>query len=304
MARVRRGRPVHGVLLLDKPSGRSSNFFLQRAKFFYHAQKAGHTGSLDPLASGLLPLCFGDATKISSYLLEADKHYLAEAKLGEKTDTGDAEGEVIKTRSVPDVSDDLWNKIIAQFTGDIEQIPPMYSALKHQGKSLYKLARAGKEVDRAPRQVTIHGLQTVSREADRFTIDVSCSKGTYIRTLVEDIGEALGCGAHLTALRRTGVDPYREPKMIAFDELQEMAERGDQVALDDLLMPIASALSHWPTIYITAEQEEELRFGRTVPVDQKASDGLLLVLNDHERAVALAEVNNQGILAPKKVFNP
>ena len=224
--RVQR-RPVHGVLLLDKPLGLSSNQALQKAKWLLRADKAGHTGTLDPLATGVLPLCFGAATKFSQLHLDADKTYVAIARLGIKTSTGDAEGEVIEERPV-DVSDAAVAEVAKRFTGPIQQVPPMYSALKKDGKALYEYARAGVEVEREARSVTIHTLEVSSAAADTATptlkLNVRCSKGTYIRTLAEDMGEALGCGAHLTALRRTATGNFEESQCVSLSALEAMTE--------------------------------------------------------------------------------
>ncbi|MCB1803401.1 MAG: tRNA pseudouridine(55) synthase TruB, partial [Gammaproteobacteria bacterium] len=212
-----RGRPVNGILLLDKPLGLSSNHALQRVKRLYDARKAGHTGSLDPLADGMLPICLGDATKLSAYLLDADKYYWFRLRLGQTTATGDAEGEILTDRPVGDFSREQIEQACAAFVGKIQQLPPMYSALKHKGKRLYELAREGVEVERQPRTVTIHDLVVESVELPEVEIRVHCSKGTYVRTLAEDIGERLGCGAHVTALRRTGVGPYTEYPMYTME---------------------------------------------------------------------------------------
>jgi len=206
--RRQRGRNVQGILLFDKPLGVSSNKALQQVKNLYFASKAGHTGSLDPLATGLLPICFGGATKVSAFLLDADKRYQVRVKLGETTSTADSEGEVLQTRPTESVTAEQLNQTLQQFVGEIEQIPPMYSALKHQGERLYKLARDGVEVERKPRQVTIHEIRLLTCDLPEFELDVHCSKGTYIRTLAEDIGELLGCGGHVIGLRRTQVGPF------------------------------------------------------------------------------------------------
>ncbi len=226
-ARVAR-RPVHGVLLLDKPLGWSSNDILQKVKWLLRAEKAGHTGTLDPLASGVLPLCFGAATKFSQLQLDADKTYEAVLRLGIKTSTGDAEGEVIATRPVPELTDAELQKVAAQFTGPISQLPPMHSALKKDGKALYEYARAGIEVERQPRSITIYKLNVALAHTDKalpaIHLLVSCSKGTYIRTLGEDIGEALGCGGHLTALRRTDTGGFNAAQCVTLAELEAMDE--------------------------------------------------------------------------------
>ncbi len=216
-------RALHGVLLLDKPLGWTSNDALQKCKGMLRAEKGGHTGTLDPLATGLLPLCFGAATKFSQASLDADKRYTATIKLGERTNTGDREGEVVETKPVT-VDRTAIEAACARFTGEIAQTPPMHSALKHEGKALYDYARAGVEVERAPRRVTIHAIDILGWQADELVIDVRCSKGTYIRTLAEDIGTALGCGAHLSALRRTGSGALGVEQAISIEALQALTE--------------------------------------------------------------------------------
>ncbi len=241
-------RAVHGVLLLDKPIGLSSNDALQKAKRLYRAEKAGHTGTLDPLATGLLPLCFGAATKFSQVSLDADKRYTATLKLGETTTTADAEGEVTKTRDVT-VTREQIEAACRRFTGPISQVPPMHSALKHEGKALYEYARAGQEVEREARSVTIHSIDILDWQHDCLVIDVRCSKGTYIRTLAEDIGEALGCGAHLSALRRTGSGPLTLRGAVTLEQLttQTEAER------DALLQPADTLLADCPLVRLNDE---------------------------------------------------
>jgi tRNA pseudouridine55 synthase len=241
-------RAVHGVLLLDKPLGLSSNDALQKAKRLYRAEKAGHTGTLDPLATGLLPLCFGAATKFSQISLDADKRYLATLTLGVTTTTADAEGEVIETRPV-DVTRAQMDAVCAQFTGPIRQVPPMHSALKRDGKALYEYARAGIEVEREARAVTIHGIAIVDGDHAVWTLDVRCSKGTYIRTLAEDIGAALGCGAHLSALRRTGSGALTLNGALTLEQLAAMndAER------DAAMLAADALLADWPVVRLGTE---------------------------------------------------
>lgn len=255
-ARVAR-RPVHGVLLLDKPLGWSSNDVLQKVKWLLRAEKAGHTGTLDPLASGVLPLCFGAATKFSQLHLDADKTYAATVCLGKKTATGDAEGDVIETRPVSVSADDV-TRIAAQFTGPLLQVPPMHSALKKDGKALYEYARAGIEVDRPARAITIHTLNMVlaSQELGSDAIDlvVKCSKGTYIRTLGEDIGEALGCGGHLTALRRIGTGDFVDAQCVTLAALEAMSE-AERVAC---LLPVQSLLPDHTVV--TLDDDNAARF--------------------------------------------
>lgn len=241
-ARVVR-RPVHGVLLLDKPIGLTSNDALQIAKRLYRAEKAGHTGTLDPLATGLLPLCFGAATKFSQACLDADKTYRATLVLGITTTTADAEGEVLSTRDVVVCDDDIAAAFVA-FTGEIAQVPPMHSALKHEGQPLYKYARAGVEIEREARQVTIHRINVIERVGDRLIVDVTCSKGTYIRTLAEDIGERLGCGAHLGALRRTGSGVLSLNDAVTLEQLESMGEAHRDAAL----LAVDSPVNDWPVV--------------------------------------------------------
>ena len=241
-------RAVHGVLLLDKPLGLSSNDALQKAKRLYRAEKAGHTGTLDPLATGLLPLCFGAATKFSQISLDADKSYRATLKLGVTTTTADAEGDVIETREV-NVTRAQMLAACEQFTGPIRQVPPMHSALKRDGKALYEYARAGIEVEREARAVTIHAIDIVGGENDIWTIDVRCSKGTYIRTLAEDIGAALGCGAHLSALRRTGSGALSLAGALTLEQLAAMSEEERDAAL----MEADALLADWPVVRLDAE---------------------------------------------------
>jgi tRNA pseudouridine55 synthase len=236
-------RALHGVLLLDKPVGLSSNDALQKAKRLYRAEKAGHTGTLDPLASGLLPLCFGAATKFSQVSLDADKRYTATLKLGQTTSTGDAEGELLRERPLS-LERSAVEAACASLLGVIDQVPPMHSALKKDGKALYEYARAGIEVEREARRVTIHRIDIVAWQADELVIDVVCSKGTYIRTLAEGIGEALGCGAHLAALRRTASGPLRIEDAVTLDQLAALGEP----ERDALLKPADWLLADWPPV--------------------------------------------------------
>ena len=241
-------RAVHGVLLLDKPLGLSSNDALQKAKRLYRAEKAGHTGTLDPLATGLLPLCFGAATKFSQISLEADKTYRATLKLGVKTTTADAEGDVLQTREVH-VTREQIEAACQRFTGEIDQVPPMHSALKRDGKALYEYARAGIELEREARHITIHSIAIIDWQHEQLTIDVRCSKGTYIRTLAEDIGEALGCGAHLSALRRTASGPLSIDSACTLEQLAAMSES----ERDDKLLQADTLLVDWPVVRLDDE---------------------------------------------------
>ena len=242
-------RAVHGVLLLDKPLGWSSNDALQKAKWLLRAEKAGHTGTLDPLATGLLPLCFGAATKFSQISLDADKAYRATLRLGQRTSTGDLEGEVVQERPVQ-VDAAALQSAISRFTGPISQVPPMHSALKKDGKALYEYARAGEVVERAPRAVCIRAIDLVRWQDSELVIDVRCSKGTYIRTLAEDIGEALGCGAHLTGLRRTASGPITLAGAVSLTELESL----DETARLALLLPVDTLLADWPSVALPADE--------------------------------------------------
>lgn len=295
-----RGRPISGILLLDKPLGLSSNHALQAVKRLYDARKAGHTGSLDPLANGMLPICFGDATKISAFLLDADKYYWFRLKLGETTATGDTEGEIQRTRPVEDITAERIEQVLARFRGEIEQLPPMYSALKHKGKRLYELAREGLEVEREPRKVMIHGLLLGDLGLPEFELTVHCSKGTYVRTLAEDIGEALGCGAHVTALRRTGVGPYTGHPMYTMDQLQAAADEG-QAALDRLLLPIDTALSDWPEVRVNADTAFYLKQGQAVLVPKAPTEGGVRIYQGDE-FIAVGQVQDDGRIAPKRLM--
>jgi tRNA pseudouridine55 synthase len=242
-------RAVHGVLLLDKPLGWTSNDALQKAKRLFRAEKAGHTGTLDPLATGLLPLCFGAATKFSQVSLDADKAYRATLRLGQTTSTGDAEGTLLQEREVM-VDRAAIDAACARFTGCIEQVPPMHSALKHEGRALYDYARAGIEVERSARIVTIHRIDVIDWQRERLVLDVRCSKGTYIRTLAEDIGRQLGCGAHLAALRRTASGALGQHDAVTLDRLTAMSE----AELDALLLPADALLADWPQVHLPDDE--------------------------------------------------
>jgi tRNA pseudouridine55 synthase len=294
-------RRVNGILLLDKPVGLTSNGALQAVKKLFAARKAGHTGSLDPLATGLLPLCFGEATKVSGFLLDADKHYQVTCKFGEQTSTGDAEGEVIKQRPLDGLNEKQLLKALESFRGDIEQIPPMYSALKHKGERLYKLARQGVEVERESRQVTIFELELVSFKAPVAELRVHCSKGTYVRTLVEDIGELLGCGAHVIGLRRNGVGPFDDTNMIDIEGLEAVAAGGHH-ALDKLLLPMESGLSQWPDVRLTGDAAFYLRQGQPVLVPKAPTTGWVRLYEGENRFLGMGEILDDGRVAPRRLM--
>ena len=289
-------RAVHGVLLLDKPLGLSSNDALQKAKWLLRAEKAGHTGTLDPLATGLLPLCFGAATKFSQVSLEADKTYEATLKLGQTTTTGDMEGEVLETRPV-EVDAAKIAAACQAFTGEIEQIPPMHSALKHEGKALYEYARQGIEIERQARRVTIHAIQILGGEGNELTISVRCSKGTYIRTLAEDIGRMLGCGAHLSALRRTASGPVRVEDAVTLDALAAMNE----VEREALLHPPDSLLADWPAVQLAGE--EAGRFLNGLRRRIQAADAPHVRVYESKSLLGSGSIN-AGELIPGRLLSP
>lgn len=291
-------RPVDGVLLLDKPTGITSNKILQKIKALFLAQKAGHTGSLDPLATGMLPICFGQATKFSQYLLNADKVYQVTAKLGETTDTLDSDGEVVTRSEVPALTDAKLESILQSFRGDIQQVPPMYSALKHQGQPLYKLARKGLSIDRPERPVTINQLTLDNLSTDTFSLTVDCSKGTYIRTLVADIGEVIGCGAHVTTLRRLTVAGFDQP-MVGFAELEKLT---DVRSLDKYLLPVSVMLQGFEALVLTDSQILTLKFGQRV--DYQASDyqGVVQLLSEQGDFVGLGELLADHSLCAKRMM--
>jgi len=296
-----RGRDVNGILLLDKPMGITSNDALQQVKRLYFAKKAGHTGSLDPLASGVLPICMGEATKVSAFLLDADKRYQVRCQLGVKTETADAEGEIISTRPVENYSEAQIESVLEQFRGPIEQIPPMYSALKHEGQRLYKLARQGIEVEREPRPVDIHELTLTGRGDDWLDIAVHCSKGTYVRTLVEDIGEQLGCGAHVSALRRLSVGPYDDEHLVTLEQLQALKEE-DKRATDDLLLPIETALTQWPDVRLSADAAFYLRQGQAVLVPKAPTSGWVRLFEGDHTFLGMGEILDDGRVAPRRMM--
>ncbi|WP_416138990.1 tRNA pseudouridine(55) synthase TruB [Halomonas sp. HK25] len=264
MARRRRGLPVNGVLLLDKPMGASSNHALQRARRLFQAQKAGHTGTLDPMATGLLPVCFGEATKFSAHLLAADKVYCTRVELGAVTDTGDAEGEVVERRAVPRLTEADVEGVLERFRGEIDQVPPMYSALKHQGRKLYELAREGKSIERAARRVTVYDARLLAFEGEAFELEVKVSKGTYVRTLAEDIGGALGTGAHISALRRLETGPFTAKGMLTLEALEALP---DQVAREATLLPVDVLVAHLPRLELDASAAARLTLGQAARTD-------------------------------------
>ena len=299
MGRNRRGgRDVHGVVLLDKPREIGSNQVLQTVKRMFRARKAGHTGSLDRLASGLLPICLGEATKLSGFLLNADKRYRAGIRLGIRTETGDAEGQVLDTLAVPPLDEPVIEAALGRFRGRIEQIPPMHSALKHRGQRLYKLAHKGITVERKPREVVIHRLTCTNWDASRLELDIVCSKGTYVRTLSEDIGEALGTTAHVDALRRVESGPFRENEMVTLPVLEEALEAG---TLDHHLTPMEAVLADWPAVSLSRDTAWYLRRGQPVRVPRAPTDGWVRLHADGDRFMGVGEVLDDGRVAPRRL---
>ncbi|MGH8495091.1 MAG: tRNA pseudouridine(55) synthase TruB [Gammaproteobacteria bacterium] len=293
-------RDIDGIVLLDKPGGLTSNRAMQAVKRLFRACKAGHTGSLDPLATGLLPICLGQATKVSGYLLDADKRYRVTASLGARTDTGDADGEIVETAPAGHVTADRLESALVKFRGEIRQVPPMYSALKHAGKRMYELARQNIEVERKARSVRIHCLELDSCADSVMVLEVTCSKGTYIRSLVEDIAAETDTLAHVTGLRRLGAGPYDAEQMVTLETLRSLAAQGDE-ALDGVLLAADSALQRWPAVCIDADRAHRLMQGGTVAVDDERA-GLVRVYADERQFLGIGELAAGGRLAPRRLF--
>ena len=293
---------VNGILLLDKPAGISSNSSLQYVKRIYNAKKAGHTGSLDVPATGLLPICFGEATKVCGYLLNSNKKYRVRCKLGETTTTGDAKGDILSVKPIPKITKIKLTEIFENFIGNIQQIPPMFSALKHNGERLYKLAYKGIEVERKARNVTIYNIELFDVYSDCFDIEVFCTKGTYIRTLVEDIGEEIGCGAHVLTLLRLESGPFNQLYSISLKKIEYIAEKGEQ-ALYNLLLPMDAALKDIPKIRLADEEVYCLSLGQSVTTSGLAKSGQLRIYNSSQQFIGLGEVTEDGKISPKRLIN-
>lgn len=297
----KRGRDIHGVFLLDKPQGMSSNDIMQKVKRIFQANKAGHTGALDPLATGMLPICLGEATKFSQFLLDADKRYLVTAKLGERTDTSDAEGQIVETRDVKVKTPEILTAL-EQFCGDILQVPTMFSALKHNGKPLYEYARQGITVEREARSITIFELKFIEYNAPYLTLEVHCSKGTYIRTLVDDLGEVLGCGAHVTMLRRTAVADYPTEKMLDWHALQSLAEPQDLSLLDALLLPMDTAVAKLPALTLNESQTQGIGFGQRIRFDNpNRLQGQVRLFSHENRFLGVAVIDENNVIRPQRL---
>lgn len=304
MARRKKGVPLDGVLVVDKPQDWTSNAVLQKVKYALNAQKAGHTGALDPLATGVLPLCFGEATKFSQLLLDSDKEYVTCAYLGRTTTTSDAEGDIITESPVPDLSISELKNILKQFRGNLKQIPSMYSALKHKGTPLYKLARQGIEVEREARDIVIHELELLEYTQPYLRLRVLCSKGTYIRNLVEDIGEVIGCGAHVAELRRTRCGPFALEDSVSFTPFED--ESGRQIAAEryqQRLLPVDSSVRQFPEILLDEANTGSIIQGRTVKISPLSSEGRVRLYSNERRFIGLGEVMSDGTVKPVRLLN-
>ncbi|AJI94527.1 tRNA pseudouridine(55) synthase [Yersinia ruckeri] len=303
----RRGRDINGVLLLDKPLGLSSNDVLQKVKRLFSANRAGHTGALDPLATGMLPICLGEATKFSQFLLDSDKRYRVIARLGQRTDTSDAEGVLISERDINFTQEQL-DAALESFRGDTQQVPSMYSALKHQGKPLYEYARQGIEVEREARDITVYELQFLRWEGTELELEIHCSKGTYIRTIIDDLGELLGCGAHVSYLRRLQVATYPSDRMVTLEQLSTMValaqaeERSPNPELDKLLLPMDSAVLNFPEVNLLPIVAAYVKQGQPVQVAGAPTEGMVRMTEGEERNfIGIGIIADDGRVAPKRL---
>lgn len=301
-------RKLDGILLLDKPQGLSSNQALQRARRLFRAEKGGHTGSLDPLATGLLPVCFGEATKIAGGLLGARKAYEAVARLGITTDSDDADGQVLRERPVPALSVDRIDAALGKLTGRISQKPPIYSALKRGGEPLYARARRGEVIEVEAREVDVHAFDLLNAAdlldagTPQLRLHVECGSGTYVRSLVRDLGELLGCGAHVAALRRLWVDPFREPRMWTLEELELLLEQAGERVLDACLLPVEAGMASWPCVRVNAAQAQRLAHGQGLHGPYQPRERQVALLDERGRGLGLGEVNADGALRPSRLF--
>ena len=296
--RNKKGRDIDGVLILDKAPGQSSNHALQEIKRLFGANKAGHTGSLDPLASGLLPICLGQSTKVAQFLLDDDKRYFVKGKLGEISDTGDSDGEISMYKSTKGVDEAAVKETLKRYTGVISQIPPMYSALKKNGIPLYKLARKGIEIERQPREISIYEIKFISLEDDIVSLEVSCSKGTYIRTLIEDIGRDLNCGGHVVELRRIGFAHLNITQSRSFEELKKMSL--DE--LDKLLLGSDEMLPSLKSIYLDYDQSSDIKSGRKIKCNELSATQKVKLYDFEKNFIGIGEGNSLSELAPKRLF--
>ena len=294
-------RDISGVVLLDKASGSSSNFALQQVKRLFSAKKAGHTGSLDPLASGLLPICLGQATKVAQFLLDDDKRYLVQAKFGQISSTGDSEGKIVNFGSTKGIDENSIKTILSQFIGDINQVPPMYSALKRNGTPLYKLARQGIEIERSPRPVTIYEINFLNLDDTVVSLEVSCSKGTYIRTLVEDIGKSLECGGHVVELRRTGFAHLDLSVSKTYEQLSQLKEQNLK-SLDSVIISADEMLPNLKSVYLDSEQTSDIRLGKKIEYLGFITSQKLKLYDHNKQFIGIGESNLMSEILPKRLF--
>jgi len=309
MARRGKGRSINGIVLLDKPTDISSNHALQRVKRIFFANKAGHTGALDPLATGMLPVCLGEATKFSQFLLDSDKRYTVTATLGVRTTTSDSQGDVVSERAVA-VTQQQLDQALDTFRGDIMQVPSMYSALKHKGQPLYKYAREGITIEREARPITVYEINQLRFAGNEVDLDIHVSKGTYIRTIVDDLGELLGCGAHVSMLRRTQVADYPFDKMVTIEQLEALIEQAKESdispyeLLDPLLLEMDSAVKNYPEVNLTAEMGDYILHGQPVQVFGAPSDTIVrITVGDDHTFIGVGQMNDDGLIAPKRLAN-
>ena len=302
MGRSRKGRDVSGVVVLDKPPGMTSSTAVQRVKSLFGARKVGHTGSLDPLATGVLPLCFGEATKFSRFLLTSDKKYWVKLKLGIRTASGDSDAVVVETRSTVDVTKDRVRQALESFRGEIDQIPSMYSAIKYQGKPLYQYAREGVEVERESRRITVYSIELLTFLGSEMTLQVHCSKGTYVRTIADDLGEQLECGAHVVELRRLMAGPFKEADLVTLGEIENARAEGQ---LETLLAPVSSAVSQWPTVRLNEASAYYLRQGQPVLVPHAPAEGWVQLresCSNDDWFLGMGEIMEDGRIAPRRLI--
>ncbi|VAY02183.1 tRNA pseudouridine synthase B [Arsenophonus endosymbiont of Aleurodicus dispersus] len=307
--RRRIGREVHGVLLLDKPAEYSSNDALQKVRYLFNAKKAGHTGALDPLATGMLPICLGEATKFSQFLFDSDKHYRVIARLGQRTDTSDAHGKIICQRPI-EITQYQFDKALDKFRGNLIQVPSMYSALKYRGKPLYEYARRGVTIEREGRPITVYGLQFERWEDNELELTIHCSKGTYIRTIIDDLGEILGCGAHVIYLRRLQVASYPIERMVTIEQLYTLKQKFElritslEAQLDSLLLPMDKVVSHFPEVNISSNVATYFKKGQAVVViNHRFSKGnkVRVTEGDRHKFIGIAEIDEQNKIAPRRL---
>ncbi|GJM14006.1 MAG: tRNA pseudouridine synthase B [Pseudohongiella sp.] len=300
MAKRKKGRSINGIVILDKAIGISSNRALQVVKRIFDAQKAGHTGSLDPLATGVLPLCLGEATKVSQFLLDSDKRYRAKLKLGVRTDSGDSEGNEIESCTDFQVSQQQIEEALNQFRGEIEQVPPMHSALKVNGVPLYKMARKGQTIEREPRRITVYSIELTDLNGDELELEIACSKGTYIRTIADDLGEALGCGAHIIALRRIQAGAFTEADCITQQQLEEELDSGGLSVIDEHLIPMDEAIADLPEVILPAITASFIKNGQPVLVRHLPEEGLVR-LYEEEQFIGIGCIDDDGKVAPRRL---